>query len=70
MSILESEDTSSVLLLKLRVLIVERFEVVSKGVKVLLVSGLNFSEGETCGCLLMNKGSKSGLSFDEAVWDT
>ena len=40
-----------------------------EGIKVSLVLGLHFSDGEACGSLLADKGTEAGLGLDDAVWD-
>lgn len=67
MSVLDTKDTAAIDLSDSRVLVEERSEVGRKLLKILLILLLNLSESKAGSGLLVDEGTESGLSLNEAV---
>jgi len=68
--ILNSHKTTSPLFLVVRVLIELSHEVLLEGVEILEIFLSDLGEGDACGSLGVDELTKSGLSLDEAIWDS
>ena len=64
---LDSHDTTSVLSSESRVLVVQRSEVTSKGVEVMLILFLDLSKSHTGGGLLVHELTETSLVLDKGI---